>query len=124
MISLQLRTTASHNRREMLRLIIDQLRGIGGTRAVGFGPGRVTSLPDAVAGVLEEFYFTKDMVKQLALPLSQNGKNGNHATPEPHSNGKAHIAIPSADMCPSCGTISLVRAEGCRKCLTCDYAEC
>jgi hypothetical protein len=29
-----------------------------------------------------------------------------------------------ADMCPSCGTISLIRAEGCRKCLTCGYSEC
>src|SRR5207248_893634 len=99
--------------------------------AVGFGPGRVTSLPDAVAFVLEEFYFTKNTVKQLQLPMAPNGKTATQemrseahsdSHSEPYSNGKSHVAIPSADMCPSCGTISLVRAEGCRKCLTCDYA--
>ena len=30
----------------------------------------------------------------------------------------------NADMCPECGTISLIRAEGCKKCLTCGYSEC
>jgi adenosylcobalamin-dependent ribonucleoside-diphosphate reductase len=121
MVSLQLRTTAPHNRREMLRLVVEQLRGIGGTRSVGFGPGRVTSLPDAVASVLEECYFKSEDAQQLRLPTI----NGHSSPPEVHQNGKSHsTAIPGADLCPSCGTISLVRAEGCKKCLTCDYSEC
>ena len=32
--------------------------------------------------------------------------------------------LTNAEMCPSCGTISLIRVEGCRKCLTCGYSEC
>lgn len=34
------------------RAIVDQLGGIGGTGSVGFGPGRLRSLPAAVARVL------------------------------------------------------------------------
>jgi ribonucleoside-diphosphate reductase alpha chain len=131
MISLQLRTTPPDHRVEMMRLIIDQLRGIGGTRSAGFGPGRVTSLPDAVAAVLEEFYFTRKGVP-YAAPNGRpktNGATGQAEAPpfaETHerNSGKPRVAIPGADICPSCGTVSLVRAEGCRKCLTCEYTEC
>ncbi len=63
-------------------------------------------------------------------------------TPKPvnsgHGNGNGHgysstrsapatpadSAYAGADLCPECHTISLVRAEGCRKCLTCGYSEC
>jgi ribonucleoside-diphosphate reductase alpha chain len=131
MISLSLRTTERHNRREMIRLIIDQLRDIGGSRSVGFGPKRVISLPDSVARALEEQYFPQNHAEQLDLPMIEqetitlvantslqpqtNGGNGNG-----HANGIYN----GADVCPSCGTISLIRAEGCRKCLTCGYSEC
>ena len=60
MISLQLRTTAPHNRRDMLKLIIEQLQDIGGARPIGFGPKRVLSLPDAVARVLQLEFFPED----------------------------------------------------------------
>jgi ribonucleoside-diphosphate reductase alpha chain len=124
MISLQLRTTAPHNRREMLKLIIDQLQNIGGARPVGFGPNRVLSLPDAVAQSLQMHYFNgTEQPQQLNLPL--NGvpitpPKIEFAAPQEQHNG----IVSGADMCPECGTISLVRAEGCRKCLTCDYTEC
>jgi ribonucleoside-diphosphate reductase alpha chain len=129
MISLQLRTTAPHNRRDMLKLIIDQLQNIGGARPVGFGANRVLSLPDAVAQALQTHYFNEEQPQQLGLPI--NGGTVN-ATPAPKAtkslpieNGHhAHEDITGADMCPECGTISLVRAEGCRRCLTCDYTEC
>ena len=38
MLSLLLRSTAPHNRREMMKLIIEQLQDIGGARPIGFGP--------------------------------------------------------------------------------------
>lgn len=127
MISLSLRTTAPQNRTEMVRLIIDQLRGIGGARSFGFGQKRVMSLPDAVAGALEEYYFPPADAQQLNLPMtglvtiteapSQPAAEHNH----PYANGSS---MSGADMCPSCGTISLLRAEGCLKCLTCGYTEC
>jgi len=130
MISLQLRTTAPQNRRQMLKLVIDQLQGIGGARSIGMGPSRVLSLPDAVARALMENYFPEEKAQQLGLfngmfdvPVQPTQSVIEEVTE--YKNGAApNGAISGADMCPSCGTISLVRAEGCRKCLTCGYSEC
>ncbi len=135
MVSLQLRTTAPQNRMEMLKLIVDQLQGIGGSRSVGLGPQRVISLPDAVAGALVEHYLAGEPARQLNLPMG-NG-NGNHTASESdpvqaappseealHSNGMVKGYLSGADLCPNCGTVSLVRIEGCEKCLTCDYSRC
>lgn len=119
MISLQLRTTAPQNRREMLKLIIEQLQDIGGARPIGFGPKRVLSLPDAVARVLQMEFFPEDQPLQLDLPIDENELAG-----EDSSTLVANGAISGADICPDCGTTSLIRAESCRKCLTCGYSEC
>jgi ribonucleoside-diphosphate reductase alpha chain len=132
MISLQLRSTAPQNRMQMLKLIIDQLQGIGGARSIGMGPNRVSSLPDAVAGALMDHYFPDDKMEQLAL--------FNVAFPELNIVNESAPALPTqtngsssehlmgykagADVCPACGTVSLIRAEGCRKCTSCGYSEC
>ncbi len=134
MISLQLRATAPQNRMQMIRLVIEQLSGIGGARSYGMGPNRILSLPDAVARALMDQYFPADHSEQLDFLATPTLKatvapetetklsNGNgHAHEEPVSS-KGYVS--GADMCPSCGTISLIRAEGCRKCLTCGYSEC
>jgi ribonucleoside-diphosphate reductase alpha chain len=120
LISLQLRSVAPQNRLQMLKLVVDQLQGIGGSRSVGMGPNRVVSLPDAVAGALSEHYFPQETPKQLGLPMLTDGDmevGEIVVTPELG-------AISGAELCPSCATVSLVRAEGCRKCLTCGYSEC
>jgi len=123
MISLALRTTAPHNRREMLKLIVDQLSGIGGARPVGFGPNRVLSLPDAVGQALDEHYFkTEAEPQQLGLPIEIMSTP--QPDPEPVKSTNSAGYVSGADMCPECGTITLIRAEGCRKCLTCGYSEC
>ncbi|MYE26535.1 MAG: ribonucleoside-diphosphate reductase, adenosylcobalamin-dependent, partial [Chloroflexi bacterium] len=122
MISLQLRTTAPHNRRDMLKLIIEQLQDIGGARPIGFGPKRVLSLPDAVARVLQLEFFPEDQPQQLNLPIEQ-AASGN-ASADSEGGTTINSAISGADMCPACGTITLIRAENCRKCLTCGYSEC
>jgi ribonucleoside-diphosphate reductase alpha chain len=162
LITLSLRSTPPHNRREMLRLIIEQLRDIGGSRTAGFGPNRVMSLPDAVARALEDHFFHVSTPAQLSLPLgdspaASDGGQSNlfgmqttapanlimpdgDSAPEPDdapvlefemsadgAQPKGFVnghRVMGADMCPSCHTISLVRAEGCRKCLTCGYSEC
>ena len=122
MISLQLRTTAPHNRREMLKLIIEQLQDIGGARPIGFGPKRVLSLPDAVARVLQIEFFPDEVPQQLNLPIEAGGVKASAAD---HDGGTTiNSSISGADMCPACGTITLIRAENCRKCLTCGYSEC
>ena len=124
MISLQLRTTAPQNRLQMLRLIVDQLQGIGGSRSVGLGINRVMSLPDAVAGALMNQYFPEDKAQQLNLFNGQDDMIGLAATQVAVAEvTNANGYLSGADICPSCGTISLIRAEGCRKCLTCGYTS-
>ncbi len=123
MISLQLRTTAPHNRRDMLKLIIEQLQDIGGARPIGFGPKRVLSLPDAVARVLQLEFFPDEQPQQLGLPI-QSGATTASLESEEANGMPISPLISGADMCPACGTITLIRAENCRKCLTCGYSEC
>ncbi|MAS32751.1 MAG: ribonucleoside-diphosphate reductase, adenosylcobalamin-dependent [Anaerolineaceae bacterium] len=118
MISLALRSTTPQNRLKMLELVIDQLQNLGGARAVGLGPSRVSSLPDAVAGALQDHYFPRNEAMQLNLPM--NGDVKVEEAPPVSADG----SYKGADMCPECGTYSLIRAEGCRKCLTCGYSEC
>ena len=122
MISLQLRTTAPHNRREMLKLIIEQLQDIGGARPIGFGPKRVLSLPDAVARVLQTEFFPEELPQQLNLPIAPGSATAHSRAADVGTT--INSSISGADMCPSCGTITLIRAENCRKCLTCGYSEC
>lgn len=128
MISLGLRTTAPQNRREMLKLIIDQLQGIGGSRAVGMGSSRVMSLPDAVAGALMEFYFPPTAAQQLNLPMGNGGASPALEAPadeaEAHNNGHVTGFVSGADICPECKMVTLIKAEGCEKCLTCGYSRC
>ena len=147
MLSLQLRTTAPQNRMEMLKLIVEQLQGIGGSRSVGMGPQRVISLPDAVAGALVEHYLTQSVSQQLDLPMG-NGNTTSNPVQQPqasastanwqpvelasdghsHTNGNGHVTSTGyktrADICPSCGTVSLIRIEGCEKCDVCGYSRC
>lgn len=119
MMSLQLRTTAPHNRKDMLKLIIEQLQDIGGARPIGFGPKRVLSLPDAVASVLMDEFFKSEQPQQLGLPIE-----GLEEVAPQANNLVVNGSLSGADMCPECGTITLIRTEGCRKCLTCGYSEC
>ncbi len=135
MISLQLRTTAPPNRLQMLRLIVEQLEDIGGARPVGFGPNRLLSLPDAVARALQTHYFESDgKPRQLGLfgdveeAEAKPAEKPADLPPDVVKEKTKQLAqdgyVSGADMCPECGTSSLIRTEGCRKCLTCGYSEC
>src|SRR6266516_3384401 len=53
LISLNLRILSPLSQNERAKEIAEQLRGIGGSRSVGFGIQQVRSLPDAVARALE-----------------------------------------------------------------------
>ena len=49
--------------------VVEQLRGIGGSRSVGFGPNRVLSVPDAIAQFLDDYLAGKvdrDPVDEVA----------------------------------------------------------
>lgn len=110
LISLTLRMPASLPPTERLRWVMDELAGIGGGRALGFGVNRVRSLPDGIAQVLAEHLSGLPVDKeitisgeQMALPLSDR-------------------AI--GDICPDCGEAAFLNVEGCRKCHVCGYSEC
>jgi ribonucleoside-diphosphate reductase alpha chain len=135
LISLTLRLDSPVSRLQRLKLVISQLEGIGGARSFGMGPNRVLSLPDAVGATLRQIYFIGDAPGingtgngngharadgvQLPIPdLAGQAATGRHAEHEP----AGHIR--GADLCPQCGMGSLVRSEGCRKCLSCGYSEC
>jgi ribonucleoside-diphosphate reductase alpha chain len=110
LISLTLRMPASLPPSERLRWVMDELAGIGGGRALGFGANRVRSLPDGIAQVLAEHLSglptDKEMTiseEQMSLPLANR---------------------PIGDICPDCGEAAFLNVEGCRKCAICGYSEC
>ncbi len=89
--------------------IISQLVGIGGSSTVGFGPNKVSSVPDAVA---------KTFAREYGITVKQNG----NSIIEP---AKKEISVFShTDMCPECGNSTLVLEEGCAKCYTCGFSRC
>lgn len=72
LISLNLRVTNGDvSPREKVKRVVDQLAGIGGSRAVGFGENRVRSLPDAVAKILTMHFGLKSSSKPVEI------ENGN-----------------------------------------------
>lgn len=103
--SLVLRLPSPLSPVEKVKAIIEQLCGIGGARQLGFGRGRVRSLPDAVAQTLAE---------HIGLNI-ENGDNGGN-------NGHDETTV--GDLCPNCGQACLVNEEGCQKCHECGHAEC
>ncbi|MBX2997244.1 MAG: adenosylcobalamin-dependent ribonucleoside-diphosphate reductase [Caldilineaceae bacterium] len=110
LISLTLRMPASLPPTERLRWVMDEMAGIGGGRALGFGVNRVRSLPDGIAQVFAEHLSGLPAGKestvsgeQMALPLADR---------------------PIGDICPDCGEAAFLNVEGCRKCHVCGYSEC
>ena len=131
MLSYILRLASPIAPRKRLFEIYRQLRGIGGSRSSGFGPNRVSSLPDGVALVIGEYLeSTAEHHGDSYTPLTTltNG-NGNH-TDEDENDDLDDIAPPRmdihqvGDMCPECGHASVINEEGCRKCYNCAYSEC
>lgn len=133
LISLNLRILSPLSQIDRTREIAEQLRGIGGSRSVGFGMQQVRSMPDAVARALELHIDTlqKEAAQQQGEALSQthgNGQNG-HSQAEAGEAQEAHPLTLSrlnvtGNLCPECGCNTMVYEEGCKKCYSCGYSEC
>ena len=109
--------------KEHAKEIVDQLRGIGGGRSVGYGPNRIRSLPDAVAKALTlHFNLNASYASVVAESPPINGGND----PIVASDAPIQTAIPfkQGDICPGCGEATLVFEEGCKKCYSCGHSEC
>jgi ribonucleoside-diphosphate reductase alpha chain len=129
MISLALRSGIS------IQQVHRQLRGISSDRAVGLGPNKVLSVPDAIGLALEDWMRTKQGVQQELLTTAETlaSPDAPQATKQPEpvvSQGGALMqfeAMSGGDAfigtCPDCGS-QLEFAEGCVKCHVCGFSEC
>jgi len=105
LISLILRMPSPLTPRERVEEIVKQLDRIGGRRDAGMGPGRVRSIPDAIAQVLAEH-------TGLREPGEEHVREVREGRPK------------ASDMCPDCQNFTLVFEEGCQKCHVCGFSEC
>ncbi|WP_068780590.1 adenosylcobalamin-dependent ribonucleoside-diphosphate reductase [Paenibacillus sp. GM2] len=113
---------------EKVELLIKHLKGIGGSGAIGFGPNRVESIADAVAKALEihvqSDHFGGDhdpapVAATLAHQHDEQTQDHNHDNDQRYNAPAA-----SRDLCPSCGSASLINIEGCKTCSSCGYSKC
>lgn len=93
---------------EKVTWITKKFSGMSGATTVGFGSSRVESLPDAIAKVLAQYVGAGEPEPE-AYDTTPDTVTGNAVT---------------ADICPSCGGASLIRAEGCHNCVGCGYSKC
>jgi ribonucleoside-diphosphate reductase alpha chain len=101
----------------------DQLRGISSDRAVGVGPNKVLSAPDAIGQAVERYLEEQAGIQEelpitVPTPVSQGGAA---PQPAPSYHGLHDHFMGS---CPDCGAGQLAFEEGCVKCHVCGYSEC
>jgi len=122
LLSYILRIASPIEPRKRLRIIMEQLGGIGGGRPLGFGPNRIRSLPDGIAKALNEYLsiYEQDIQEgqeewiEAAIPLPLSGL-------DIHDESRIK---PIGELCPECGQATFINEEGCRKCYSCGYSEC
>lgn len=146
LISISLRLPSPISQADRLREMVSQLRGIGGSRTIGFGPEQVRSLPDAVGKALDEHLEGHPALQPhpLQLPLLHgaatvaptlapaagsgvNGQSNGQGYANGHSDGLAGLTTTykmTGNICPECGSSTLVYEEGCKKCVSCGHSEC
>jgi ribonucleoside-diphosphate reductase alpha chain len=105
LISLTLRLPSPLTPQRRLEEVISQLSRIGGAQPMGFGAGKVLSLPDALGRTLAEH------IGQIKAPGSP-------------SDARADERRRIGDLCKECGQATFVYEEGCKKCLSCGFNEC
>ena len=102
----------------------DQLRGISCDRAVGIGPNKVLSAPDAVAQAIEHYLAEREGVQE-ELPILASAPSLSGAAGAPQlALSATHMDQSFLGSCPDCGTGQLAYEEGCVKCHVCGYSEC
>ena len=105
LISLVLRMPSPLSPRDRVEEMVKQLDRIGGRRDAGMGPGRVRSIPDAIAQVLAEHVGLREPGVEHIREVRQG-------------------RVKATDMCPDCQNFTLVFEEGCQKCHVCGFSEC
>ena len=106
-----------------VQLLIKHLKGIGGSGSVGFGANRVESIADAVAKALDlhsEATSGASSASAVEAPAPAYVPTSSITV----TAGKSATPVKSKDLCPSCGSASLVSTEGCKTCTNCGYSKC
>lgn len=146
LISKSLKFGKDMNTRDKAIVIIDQLRGIGGRRSVGFGPNKILSLPDAIAFALSIHLGLKTngnsveknghangvvngVSKQKLTDVVMKAENSVEISTGGAEEGNIYQTATTevhavGDICPSCGAGTFVYQEGCSKCFSCGHSEC
>lgn len=129
LVSLTLRIPSPLPLDDRLREVVSQLRGIGGSRSVGFGPEQVRSLPDAVGKALGQHLdgipSHPPAPGQLPLPAVETPlTTGNGHLPGVNAGDAPRSRQMTGNLCLNCGSSTLVYEEGCKKCFSCGYSEC
>ncbi|WP_338593677.1 adenosylcobalamin-dependent ribonucleoside-diphosphate reductase [Paenibacillus sp. Y5S-9] len=102
-----------------VELLIKHLKGIGGSGAIGFGANRVESIADAVAKALESHVESNVQENETGALQEQNQDKSAYPQVEDQK-----TFTESRDLCPSCGSASLMNVEGCKTCSSCGYSKC
>jgi ribonucleoside-diphosphate reductase alpha chain len=113
-----------------VKLLAEQLRGIGGSRSAGFGPSRVRSVPDAIGKLLQDHYVNRHE-GHTSGDSDANGYSNGHRNAGAEVQFSSYMAFEQhteplavGEICPDCQNATLMNEEGCRKCHSCGYAEC
>ncbi|MEO2214038.1 adenosylcobalamin-dependent ribonucleoside-diphosphate reductase [Paenibacillus amylolyticus] len=104
---------------QKVELLIKHLKGIGGSGAIGFGSNRVESIADAVAKALESHVQSDVQGNEPEALIEQNQVESMYPKVEDQKTFNE-----SRDLCPSCGSASLMNVEGCKTCSSCGYSKC
>ncbi|MGG4127778.1 adenosylcobalamin-dependent ribonucleoside-diphosphate reductase [Paenibacillus illinoisensis] len=106
-----------------VELLIKHLKGIGGSGAIGFGVNRVESIADAVAKALESH--VQSTPQESASSTNEEADQSVNRISESVIVGEPSVtSTASRDLCPSCGSASLINIEGCKTCSQCGYSKC
>jgi len=113
-----------------------QLRGISSDRAVGLGPNKILSVPDAIGIALHDWFQDKQGVQQELIKSTPAGgppAKEQITSPKPVTvAGGVQMEMAALEdqmaksfigTCPDCGS-QLEFAEGCVKCHVCGFSEC
>jgi ribonucleoside-diphosphate reductase alpha chain len=108
-----------------------QLRMISSDRAVGLGPNKVLSVPDAIGIAIERWMQDKQGVQQDLLEETASERDVPTTAMQQSVTGSDGTlfeygqldAEQHAGACPDCGS-QLEFAEGCMKCHVCGFSEC
>ncbi len=109
--------------------IYRQLRGISSDRAVGLGPNKIMSVPDAIGIAIEKWMQERQGIQQDLLAAASQAPVAGEGGGAPVAMGAEaveRVARSDQDFigaCPDCGS-QLAFIEGCAKCHVCGFSEC